>query len=70
MMETATAPLQVIWQSRWGLPIGLFVTCVTNHGDTYDAVFGYTNDNRAEQIVPLGLSNTFAPAPGNARILD
>lgn len=46
-------------------PIGLFVTCVTNHADSYDAVFGYTNDNRAEQIVPLGLRNTFVPAPGN-----
>jgi uncharacterized repeat protein (TIGR01451 family) len=47
------------------LPIGIFVTCVTNHGSTYDAVFGYTNDNPAEQIVPLGISNTFVPAPGN-----
>jgi uncharacterized repeat protein (TIGR01451 family) len=47
------------------VPIGLFVTCVTNHADTYDAVFGYTNDNRSEQIVPLGRANTFFPAPGN-----
>jgi uncharacterized repeat protein (TIGR01451 family) len=47
------------------LPLGLFVTCVTNHADSYDAVFGYTNDNRSQQIVPLGLSNTFVPAPGN-----
>jgi uncharacterized repeat protein (TIGR01451 family) len=47
------------------VPIGLFVTCVTNHGDSYDAVFGYTNDNRSQQIVPLGLANTFVPAPGN-----
>jgi uncharacterized repeat protein (TIGR01451 family) len=46
------------------LPIGIFVTCVTNHGRTYDAVFGYTNDNRSQQIVPLGLQNTFVPAPG------
>lgn len=47
------------------LPIGVFVTCVTEHGATYDAVFGYTNDNPAEQIVPLGLQNTFVPPPGN-----
>ena len=47
------------------VPIGLFVTCVTNHADTYDAVFGYTNDNPGQQIIPLGLTNTFAPAPGN-----
>jgi hypothetical protein len=47
------------------VPIGLFVTCVTNHAGTYEAVFGYSNDNRAEQIIPLGLSNTFAPAPSN-----
>jgi uncharacterized repeat protein (TIGR01451 family) len=47
------------------VPIGLFVTCVTNHANTYDAVFGYTNDNRSQQIIPLGLSNVFVPAPGN-----
>jgi uncharacterized repeat protein (TIGR01451 family) len=47
------------------VPIGLFVTCVTNHAGMYDAVFGYTNDNPAEQIIPLGFANTFAPAPGN-----
>src|SRR5262249_36238440 len=47
------------------LPLGLFVTCVTNHGARYDAVFGYTNDNPAQQIVPLGIANTFVPAPGN-----
>jgi uncharacterized repeat protein (TIGR01451 family) len=47
------------------VPIGLFVSCVINHASTYDAVFGYTNDNRAEQIVPLGIENTFLPAPGN-----
>lgn len=47
------------------VPVGLFVTCVTNHGNTYDAVFGYTNDNRAQQIIPLGDENTFLPAPGN-----
>jgi uncharacterized repeat protein (TIGR01451 family) len=49
------------------VPIGVFVTCVTNHANTYDAIFGYTNDNRAQQIIPLGLSNTFTPAPGDRR---
>jgi uncharacterized repeat protein (TIGR01451 family) len=49
------------------VPIGLFVTCVTNHANTYDAVFGYTNDNLAQQIIPLGIANTFLPAPGNRR---
>jgi uncharacterized repeat protein (TIGR01451 family) len=47
------------------VPIGVFVSCVTNHADTFDAVFGYENDNRAEQIIPLGAANTFSPAPGN-----
>jgi hypothetical protein len=47
------------------VPIGLFVDCVVNHARTYDAVYGYTNDNRTEQIVPVGLSNTFLSAPGN-----
>jgi uncharacterized repeat protein (TIGR01451 family) len=56
---TPTPPLPEL------VPIGLFVTCVTNHAGTYDAVFGYTNDNRAQQVIPLGLANTFVPAPGN-----
>ena len=47
------------------VPIGVFVTCVTNHGNTFDAIFGYENDNRAQQIVPVGLANAFAPSPGN-----
>ena len=47
------------------VPIGVFATCVTNHADTYDAVFGYENDNRATQIIALGLANSFLPAPGN-----
>jgi uncharacterized repeat protein (TIGR01451 family) len=46
------------------VPIGVFVTCVANHGNTYDAVFGYENDNRAEQIIPVGLANAFGPSPG------
>ena len=28
-------------------PIGVFVDCVTTHGATYDATFGYQNDNRS-----------------------
>jgi uncharacterized repeat protein (TIGR01451 family) len=56
---TPTPPLPEL------VPIGLFVTCVTNHAGTYDAVFGYTNDNAAQQVIPLGLANTFVPAPGN-----
>jgi uncharacterized repeat protein (TIGR01451 family) len=47
------------------VPVGVFVTCVTNHGNTYDAIFGYENDNRAEQIIAVGLANAFAPSPGN-----
>lgn len=47
------------------VPIGIFVTCVTNHARTYDAVFGYENDNFAQQVIPLGVRNTFVPAPGN-----
>ena len=47
------------------VPIGLFVNCVINHANTYDAVYGYTNDNRAQQTVPLGAENTFLTAPGN-----
>ena len=46
------------------VPIGVFVTCVTNHADTYDAVFGYENDNRASRSSRVGLANTFARPPG------
>ena len=71
--QTRTAEASANWDVKCNpdpppaelVPIGVFVTCVTNHASTYDAVFGYANDNRAEQIVPVGLSNTFAPAPGD-----
>jgi hypothetical protein len=48
-------------------PIGVFVTCVVDHGATYDAVFGYQNDNLVAQLVPLGLGNMFSPGPADRR---
>lgn len=41
-------------------PIGLFVTCVVNHGATYDAIFGYQSTNDSEEI-PVGPTNRFSP---------
>jgi len=44
-------------------PIGVFVECVTLHGATYDATFGYQNDNRSPVSIPVGSANSFSPAP-------
>jgi uncharacterized repeat protein (TIGR01451 family) len=43
-------------------PLGLSA-CVVDHGNTYDAVFGYVNDNPVDISVPLGLANNMVPAP-------
>jgi hypothetical protein len=47
------------------VPIGVFVTCVVNHGSTYDAVFGYENDNLDAENIPVGDANNFSPPPAN-----
>ncbi|HEY7602995.1 MAG TPA: hypothetical protein VH760_01950 [Gaiellaceae bacterium] len=43
--------------------IGVFVTCVVDHGKTYDAVFGYQNDNEDVAQVSVGIANRFQPVP-------
>jgi uncharacterized repeat protein (TIGR01451 family) len=45
------------------VPIGVFVTCVVNHGSTYDAVFGYENENADTEPIPVGEANGFSPGP-------
>ncbi|HET6871178.1 MAG TPA: DUF11 domain-containing protein [Solirubrobacteraceae bacterium] len=49
------------------VPIGVFVTCVVNHGATYDAVFGYQNDNADAETIPIevGENNFFSPGDEN-----
>jgi hypothetical protein len=47
------------------VPIGVFVTCVTDHGSSFDAVFGYDSENIAPQTIPIGDANHFSPAPGD-----
>ena len=42
-------------------PIGIFVQCITTRGDTYDAVFGYQNDNAYTVAIPVGPDNRFSP---------
>jgi hypothetical protein len=37
------------------------VTCVLDHGSTYDATFGYENDNPGGEMVPVGDANNFSP---------
>jgi uncharacterized repeat protein (TIGR01451 family) len=44
-------------------PIGIFVTCIERRDSTYDAVFGYENDNPVAESIPVGLANSFAPEP-------
>ena len=46
-------------------PIGLFVDCVQPRGNSYDAVFGYQNDNQVAVRIPVGARNGFSPAPAN-----
>jgi uncharacterized repeat protein (TIGR01451 family) len=43
--------------------VGIFVRCVTNDGATFDATFGYQNDNLAPVTIPVGAANRFSPAP-------
>ncbi|MGN6870624.1 MAG: hypothetical protein ACTHMY_19710 [Solirubrobacteraceae bacterium] len=43
------------------MPIGVFVTCVLNHGATYDAVFGYESENAEAETIPVGEGNFFSP---------
>ena len=42
-------------------PIGIFVQCITTRGATYDAVFGYQNDNAYTVAIPVGSDNRFLP---------
>jgi uncharacterized repeat protein (TIGR01451 family) len=44
-------------------PIGVFVECIRDHGATFDAVFGFQNQNADAVGIPAGSANGFAPAP-------
>jgi uncharacterized repeat protein (TIGR01451 family) len=44
-------------------PIGIFVTCIDKHDSTYDAIFGYQNDNNVAETIEVGPGNAFSPAP-------
>ena len=46
------------------VPVGIFA-CITDRGGTFDAVFGYENDNTVDVALPIGLRNFFAPQPAN-----
>jgi Domain of unknown function DUF11 len=45
--------------------VGIFVRCVTNNGATFDATFGYQNDNTSPVTIPVGDANEFLPPPQN-----
>ncbi len=40
-----------------------FVDCVTQNSGTYDATFGYTNQNSTAQTIAVGSDNYFTPPP-------
>ena len=42
-------------------PVGVFTDCVTNHGSTFDATFGYDNENLANVTIPIGTENMMSP---------
>src|SRR5712691_9031478 len=46
-------------------PVHVSVTCVTNHSGSFDASFGYQNDNAVAVNVPIGNENFFAPGLPN-----
>ena len=43
--------------------VHVFVDCVTQNSGTYDATFGYKNDNSTAQTVAVGSDNYFTPPP-------
>jgi phosphoribosyl-AMP cyclohydrolase len=43
--------------------VDVFVQCVTRNQGSYDATFGYENDNATAQTVPVGSDNFFSPPP-------
>jgi uncharacterized repeat protein (TIGR01451 family) len=46
-------------------PVGIFATCVTHHGSTYSATFGYLNENVHPVTVPTGRDNAVIPGQAN-----
>ncbi len=45
--------------------IEVFVQCVTRNQGSYDATFGYQNENATAQTVPVGSDNYFSPPPSD-----
>ena len=43
--------------------IEVFVQCVTRNSGSYDATFGYENENATALTVPIGSDNYFSPPP-------
>jgi hypothetical protein len=49
---SATDPAKCSQPPPPNRPIGIFVTCVADHGSTYDAVFGYQNEKPCQRDGP------------------
>jgi uncharacterized repeat protein (TIGR01451 family) len=62
-IATASSSFAVSCTPRPTPAVGVFVRCVTNHGSTYDATFGYQNESASIAVIPVGPSNLFEPSP-------
>jgi hypothetical protein len=49
------------------LPIGVFASCVINHGSTFDAMFGYVNENAEQVNIPIGPDNSVSRGTPNGQ---
>ena len=59
----AFAPNAFAGTARAQTNIDVFVDCVTQGSGSYDATFGYTNQNSTPQTVAVGSDNYFTPPP-------
>jgi len=59
----AFAPNAFAGTARTQTYVHVFVDCVAQGSGTYDATFGYTNDNSTAQTVVVGSDNYFTPPP-------
>ena len=59
----AFAPNAFAGTNRTQTYVHVFVDCVTQGSGSYDATFGYTNENSTPQTVVVGTDNYFTPPP-------
>jgi hypothetical protein len=60
-VKCATSPASPAPPAPGPRTIGVFATCATRHGSTYDATFGYVNENAHPLTIPIGARNSIRP---------